>query len=278
MALADLLLRAPHSQTMRRAGITTGIALLVLYSGETMLRAREWSDQLRFSQSEAAKHPQSPRATYDLARNLVILSNFEPDSPYFNRALVALDGAMGVPESTALPESAAILLAARSKLPIKQAWWNGLQRKLRTRPIGLAETNALAALVDCELKHYCQLPQQDMVGTFRAALEHGPTPELLSIYGNYALNVMQDPTLAFQQWQEAARIAPNVVQYQATLAQILIAIGRVDEARTPIMRVRQLGRLGQNEALAAELERLAKTASEQGTEPAVTPPNPDRRP
>ena len=64
--------------------------MLAYYTGTTALRAWEWSDQLRFSVTEAAKHPQSPRATYDLARNLVILSDFQANSPYFAPALEAL--------------------------------------------------------------------------------------------------------------------------------------------------------------------------------------------
>ena len=68
----------------------------------------------------------------------------------------------------------------------------------------------------------------------------------------------KNPDLALRLWQEAADRAPRVPQYQETLARMLIASGRPDLAAAPIARLRGLGRLGQNEALARELERLAR--------------------
>jgi hypothetical protein len=109
-----------------------------------------------------------------------------------------------------------------------------------------------------------------MVAGFLAALERGPNPEVMNIYGNYALNVLADPDLAMRLWTETARRAPNVVQYQVTLARMYIASGRPDVAAAPIARVRQLGRLGQNEHLACELEQLAAKA--KGSRPSTLLP------
>lgn len=278
LALADGLLLAPRAQTWRRIGIAGAVALLALYAGLTTLRALEWRDQLRFSLTEAAKHPQSPRATYDVARNLIILSEYKPGSPYLGPAHTALDRAMRVANATVMPEAAAIILAARTGQPIQPAWWDSLQHKLSSRPIGPQETGALGTLVGCQMQRHCQLPPQDMVQSFIAALERGPNAEVLSIYGNYALNVLQDPTLALQLWQEAAQLAPAVPQYQVTLARMLIASGRFDEAAIPIAKVRQLGRLGQNEAVANELELLAARESRERASPSVSSPPPAPQP
>lgn len=257
LVLADGLLLAPQAQKLRRVGLSTAALLLALHAGLTALRAQEWNSQLRFSLSEAAKHPQSPRATYDLARNFIILSDHRPDSPFTEKADAALRHAMSVPNAKALPEIAAITLAARTNRPIERAWWASLQQKLRSGPIEAGETASLASLVDCQLQALCQLPPQDVVDAFLAALEQGPHPEVLSIYGNYALNVLHDPALALRLWQDAAERAPSVVQYQMSLAKLFIASGRFDLAAVHIAHVRQLGRLGQNEPRARELERLA---------------------
>jgi len=273
MVLADACLRAPRTRSRQRLGVLLSVGLLSMYAGLTALRANEWHDQMRFSLSERARHPGSPRATYDVARNFVILGGYRPDSPYLPRAFAALDIAMGVPGATALPESTAIILAARTATPIQPAWWSGMQHKLRTHPIGPQEIGALNALVACQLQQPCALPARDMERTFDAALSHGRNPDVLGIYGNQALNVLHDPDLALRLWQEAARLAPNVVHNQVTLARMLIASGRPGEAAVHIDQVRRLGRLGQNEAQARELERLAAAKSEHplpdvtGTEP-----------
>ncbi len=51
-----------------------------------------------------------------------------------------------------------------------------------------------------------------------------------------------------------------MAQYQVSLAKLLIASAQSDQADLHIAKVRQLGRLGQNESLARELERLSAQA------------------
>lgn len=270
LVLADVLLRMPLARSARRAGGGLALALLALYTGTTALRAREWSDQLRFSSTEAAKNPQSPRASYDLARNLVILTDFQSDSPYFAPALEALHHAMQVPGATPLPESAAILLASRAGATIQPEWWLGLKRKLGSRRIGLAETGALSTLSDCEIEGHCLLPQSEMVDAFVAALQRGPHPDLLHIYGGYALNALQDPLLALTLFQDAARLAPDEPEYRITLARLLIASGRGDEAIEHIEHLRRLGRWGQHESLAREMLHHIETTQAPPKQPVDT--------
>lgn len=258
LVLADLLLRAPQSRTLRRIGMATALGLLMLYAGLTSLRALEWSNPLRFALSEATKHPQSPRATYDLARDYIILSGYQADSPYVDRALAALEHARSVPGANPLPESAAITLAARTGRRIEPDWWRSLQHKLRTRPIGVQENNALSTLVTCAMEPDCPLSLPQMRASFNAALSQRHHPETLNIYGNYALNVLRDQALAMRLWQEAAHRAPGVLGYQENLARMFIFSGRFEQAKAPIARIRELGGLGQNEALARELEQLAQ--------------------
>lgn len=246
LALADVLLCLPRRAAWRRIGSGTAFALLLFYAGVTALRANEWQSPLRFSSSEAAKHPQSPRATYDLARNLVVLSRYHRDSPYVEPAFAALERAMVAPGSSPLPEQAAIMLASLIGRQIPESWWAQLQSKLRTRPLGPQETGALAGLVNCEVEHLCRLPVEQFEASFAAAFERAPDAELLSIRANYALNVRNDPKLALRLWEQAARLAPGVVQYQETLARMQIATGQLDEAATSIRHIRTLGRWGQN--------------------------------
>jgi hypothetical protein len=257
LALGDGLLLAPRGQTLRCTGIAPAAVLLVLYAGLTTLRAREWQDPIRFAATEAVKHPQSPRAIFDLARDFVILSGYHQDSPYVDRAFAALERAMDVPGATPMPEATAIILASRTGHSVEPRWWYSLQGKLEDNAIGPQQNSALASLVDCQLSDHCRLPPQAMLETFALALKRRRDPEMLSIYGNYALNVLNDPTLALALWREAAQRAPHVAQYQVSLARLMIASGQPALAQGHIQALRKMGRLGQNEATARELERLA---------------------
>ncbi len=260
LVLADLLLLAPANRTSRYAGAAIAAALLMFLAAITCLRASEWNHPVRFTATEAAKHPQSPRATYDLARTLVVLSNYDVHSPLIGDAFKALERARQVPHGNILPDQATLIFAARIGAPIQPAWWEDMQAKLRRNPIGPQQLSALGALTDCTLERHCRFPREDMLATFAAALSHGPHAEILSIYGNYALNELGDAGLALRLWQEAVALRPNEPQYRISLAKLMIALGRDDQARMQIAQLRKLGRLGQYRAVADSLEERMKNS------------------
>lgn len=266
IALADLLLLAPRATRARRIALAAALVLLSWQAMATTLRVQEWSNPLRHAFAEASKHPQSPRATYLLAWTLVVAGGYEADSPYTQRAWPALEAAMRVPGATPLPEATALMLAARTGSPIDPAWWQGLRRKLRARPAGPQEAAALASLVQCQLQGQCRFPPEQMVQGFLSALRDPVYPEVLSQYGNYALNVLRDPALAERLWRDAADRAPGIVEYQSSMARLMIATGRPAEALPYIARIRRQGRLGQNERAARELERLMPTTMQRSAD------------
>jgi hypothetical protein len=174
---------------------------------------------------------------------------------------------MRIPDGSASPEAAAIIFASRIGRPVAPAWWNSLQAKLREQVIGPQQRSALASLVDCQLQGRCHLPQETMLASFAAAMQRSRDPEVLSISGNYVLNVLHDPQTTLSLWQEAAGRAPDVAQYQVNLAKLYIAMAKPDLAKPHIVRLRELGRLGQNDAQADALERLAAQSSGSGSAP-----------
>ncbi len=261
LALADLLLLAPSTQTARKAGALIAAALLMFCTVITFLRASEWSHPVRFTSTEAAKHPQSPRATYDLARTLVVLSNYDVHSPFIGDTFKALERARRVPHSNILPDQATLIFAARIGAPIQPVWWEDMQAKLRNDPLGPQQLSALGALTDCVLEHHCQFPHEAMLATFNAALSHGPNAEVLNIYGNYVLNELGDAELTLRLWQEAAALKPYEPQYHISLAKLMIALGRYDQARMQIAQLRKLGRFGQYAAAANSLETKLRSAA-----------------
>ena len=256
LALGDALAWAAGKANLRKGAWVAALLLLALYAGLTALRAREWNNPLRFSMTEAAKHPTSPRATYAVARDLIVLSDYRTDSPFLQPALAALDKAMQVRDATPLPAAAAIITANRSGLPVQPHWWRNLQQRLRATPRGPQPRGAIASLVDCERTRRCALPAAEMAAVFDAALSHGRDPEILNIQGSHALHALRDPTQAVRLWEEAARAAPRVAEYQITLARFYAAANQPALARNHIARLRQLGRFGQYEQTARELERL----------------------
>jgi protein O-mannosyl-transferase len=254
LALADLLLLAPRSAPMRRVGALLAAVAVLGFALTTHLRAREWSDPYRFAVTEAAKHPQSPRATYALGQTLGIMTRADPESPLLDSAFEALERARQVPGAGVLPAQALLILAARTNRPPKDAWWNDIEAKFRVGPFGVPELGVLRALVQCAVDEDCNFSPERMLTLFAAALTRSEDPQLLAIYGNYALNVLRDPNLAARLWADAVQRAPRNVQYRENLAKLMIASGQYARAKEEIATIRALGRFGETEASAAMLE------------------------
>ena len=261
LALADILILAPRARFISLVAGVLAAFFLVFCAVSTFLRATEWNHPVRFASSEAAKHPLSPRATYELARTLVILSNYKPSSPYFQPALTAIEQARRVPHSNILPEQAALIVSSRNHLPLQADWWRGMQTKLQERPLTPQNLGAIQALAVCAETRKCAFPPSEMLATFGAALKHGDNPELLNIYADYVLNSLGDVPLSLRLWQESVRLRPDEPQYRINLAEMLIALGHDQEARVEIAALRRLGRLGQNERAAQTLEKLLDDAA-----------------
>jgi len=274
LILADLLLRAPTGNFNRRACGAVALIFLLASAGITHLRAREWSNPVRFAVAEAAKHPRSPRATYYLGWVLAQGTGYRPESPMIQPAFAALDRARELPNSGILPDQAALVLASRTGAPLQDSWWRHMQDRLRTHPIGPQETGALGALMTCSLERRCSFPTGEMLATFGAALSHGANPEVLSIYGNYALNVLGDAELGMRLWQEARDLNPAEPQYQIGVIKLLIEQRRYDEAAEEIGRLRKMGRMAQYSGVADSLEERRR-AAETAYPPAAVPQGPN---
>jgi hypothetical protein len=270
LALADLLLLAPGRMGRRHVGECIAVVFLLISAGITHLRAIEWSNQYRFSISEAAKRPGSPRATYDAARTMVIVTGYRRDSPYTGEALAALQRALAVPHNGVLPDQAMLMYAARTGLPLQPEWWRDIDTKLSTLPLGPQEYAALATLTKCAIEKHCDFPRDDMLRMYSSALAKGPNAEVLNIYGDYALNVTGDPQFALRLWRQASAMRPSEAQYHVSLAKLYILLNRFPDARQQIVELHKLGRLGQFDVVAHDLELRMSSAS-AGGKPAGQP-------
>lgn len=259
LAAAELLLLVPRRDALRRIGALVAVLFVVVAAGLTHLRAREWSDPYRFAASEAAKHPQSPRATYGLAKLLADASGYDPASPLFAEAERALHVARRAPGSSVLPHSGLLLMAEAAGRQADPAIWREMQDRLRSAPIGPQETGAIGSLARCATQGECRFPIQQMEATFAAALSRGDNAELLSQLSDYRLNAQGDLASAVELARKAVSLQPGTAQYRVNLVRLLIAAGEKDEARRQIAILRASGRLGRNEQAARELEHRLLT-------------------
>lgn len=253
LAAGDLVLprAAAPLPIVRRA---VAALFIVVCAATTLMRAIEWGNPVRLAFAEAAAHPQSPRASYEIGRVLVIMTGYDPASPALPRAIEALDHAASVPDARTQPDAALIVLAARTGRPVEDAWWQRMTAKLAAEPPTSADSSALMFLTDCMRSGACKLDRDALRRAFDAATAHEPKdPATLYAYAIFAYNGLADPALALQLARDAVRYGEGIPQYRVNLAGFLIDLGKLDEAATEIATLRAGDRLG---AQRADIERL----------------------
>lgn len=227
----------------------------------TATTAYAWGDPLRLAEELAWRAPDSPRAQYELGRAYIIYSRYDPASPYTRLAYAPLERAANLPYSSILPQQALIFMNSRMHLPLKDAWWESMTAKLRTDVPGVQDESSLIALVQCARDNQCDLPAYRMTAAFQAAMSHpAPSARLLAAYGDYAWNVLNDPTLGERMIKEAVRVKPSEPAYRITLVRMLLATGHKAEA---VEQLKQLERFNVGGRLNGDIEALHLQLSPQ---------------
>jgi hypothetical protein len=242
-AFALLLPRQPGLATLALPRTALILAAICLCSITLVMRARAWGDPVMLAVTEATLHPDSPRATYNLGRTLVILSDYRPDSPNIPKAIFAFEGAARAPRAGILPEVALIMLASRTGRPIKDEWWDSMHSKLESRQPTIDDAEAIKTLTACQREGRCVLDDERMLGLYLAALQHGASSaSVMYSYAIFAFNRLHDEALALQLARDAAR-SPDQ-QYRMNLVNFLIDLGREAEAAAELKIVEGKVRFG----------------------------------
>ncbi len=230
-------LAAPRAALPLARGALLGV-LLLWWTALTAQTAWAWGNPLRLAQQLALRAPDSPRAQYELGRTYIVLSGYDPASPFTPLAYPPLERAMHLPGSSILPEQALIFFNARLHRPIRQQWWNRMITRLRDRAPGVQEESSLQALTACARQRLCDLPHHEMIAAFQAALaHHRQSARIAEVYGDYTLNVLHDVPAALRLFQRTVQIDPGQPVYRVTLVRLLAVTGHVDRARAEFAKI-----------------------------------------
>lgn len=244
----------PKTRSLRYASL---VLLLCWWSGLTWLTAKAWSDPLRLAADLAVRAPESPRAQFGFGKELMLRAIHAPDSPQFAQAVTTLEQASAMPGSSILPEQQLIVSTSLIKRPLDPRWWNSIATKLSARAPNSEDMGALGALARCARSRDCELPLEPMQAAFIAALAHRPDDaRVLTVYSDWAWNVLGDHSLGEQLADATVRARPRDADARITLARMNLVMGRPDKAREQLRALEQLNHAGRLDAAIAELRRL----------------------
>jgi hypothetical protein len=261
LSIASVLSLEPVLPLQSRSVGAIALAAMAFFAFMTVLRAREWGHPLSLALSEVGKHPQSTSAQYELARVLIVSSQYKADSPLLPRARKALETGMHLPNADTLCEAGLIVLAAHVQQPIDPAWWTSMEAKLRKAPPTENDASGLANLTLCQTQDVCPRQVDELGKAFTAAMSHPiPSPRLLSAYGDFAAMELHDNALAESLMRRAVARKPNEAGYRSNLVQFLAAIGRKGDAQDELAKVEAMNRFGSLDARIAMLREAIASA------------------
>lgn len=142
LAVGDLLAAAYARYGIKPAmTLATSSVLVCALAFTTLVRARTWSSPLGFAHHSADLSPQSERAQGELCRTYFDLSNENPASPYFSKALaICLRGAQ-IPDGATALTSYIILRTIEGS--VTQADWNRLFARMQHVTMTVSNTDVV---------------------------------------------------------------------------------------------------------------------------------------
>ena len=207
-------------------------AFMLYWLFQTAVTSIAWGEPLALARELAWRAPGSPRAQYELGRTYIIYSHYDPTSPFTPLAYAPLEKAAAIPGSSILAEQALVFFNAHMHRPIKEEWWESMNRKLLAQPVGVQDESSLDALSRCMIDKKCDFPAFRLKTSFEAAMQQpNPSARLMAIYGDFAWNALEDRPLALTLLERAAIAAPSEPAYHITLGRMYAASSQWSKAR-----------------------------------------------
>lgn len=215
-----------------RARETIALLPVLLLAALCWLQSSSWGDPLRLAWTLENRAPHSPRASYALGKELLRASNGVAESSHWKMAEQLFIHSSSLPRASALPSQGLLIMHARHGTTPPPETWPRFRAALTQKPLTAEAKGALYAVSQCRMQANCQLDDRELLQTFLAVLQRNPrNPTALTLYANYAWNVLKDPDLSIRVQRDAVRLVPEQVQYRLALAKFLLATGQAQHRR-----------------------------------------------
>jgi tetratricopeptide (TPR) repeat protein len=277
IAVGLLLLanRLRHARWLK-LGVAVYVALL---ASTTHLRAWDWSSADRLFLTEAERHPRSVRANFSLAERLISALPISADvARTYDLARFYLLRVRELNPANLDALFGLVVLNLQVERPPEPAWIDELTHGLRhgvVDPLHVS-TAQFSYLAQWHMAGGYALPSETVLAIFEAALanprfdSYGRAGILTSLRAYY-LNVLHAPEQALVYAKEAVRYWPQRWHYQKRLVELLVILGRFDEARLALSKARSYDAAETHVDNAAQLDALISQAEAQAEGPTGTP-------
>jgi hypothetical protein len=224
-------------QKSHRIRTILALAIIGLFAGSTALRAMQFGNELNRSLYEVEHHPASSRANYQAGRTLLAYGNAEAFSnqAYYQRTRDYLEKSSQLDANAKAGYFALFYLNKFAGLPVEQTWIDQLKGRLRDTPILHGDRNFLVNMSDALIKGTIELPSQEALDIFQAALDN-PTltgqarAVVLAALRDYHYQYLHDAAAALKVASLAVEADPGNTVLKLDYGALLALSGQLDKA------------------------------------------------
>ena len=214
----------------------------------TWQRSEIWSNLVDHAAYEAAMHPQSDRANYQLARIYMNLMQKEQNSQQkIHYAQLAQD-ALNQAKNSYIPANGAwfaeLHLASYLGNPVSQQTINELIWRLEYNPFQNNNVSFLSAFAHCQINGFCKIPHDQAVLIIAAGLQNTGTDnslkaEIYKLLAQYFISVISDFEKGEEFMQQATTLHDDV-NGRLIFAQLYRLQGKIAQAKEQLQKAKQL--------------------------------------
>lgn len=206
------------------------IGVLALVGVLTVIRSATWGNPLLLASDLVARNPDSPRASNDLGMIYVDMSGGSIESPFLHMGMQEFERGSRLPGASPLPEQGLILMSAVSGYPTDPAWWDRLEHKIRTQPLGPQQVMSVQGLLTQHQRGFHVDPDR-LAEVYAAMLERTKFPGYVyARFADFLYEDLREPGRATSYYVKAATADPGDTEFHELLLGTLITEGRAEQA------------------------------------------------
>lgn len=248
LILVPMALGRVEKPRSKKLFVTLLAGYLALLGFVTHVRALQWSNHVDWAALEAANHPQSPRAAYELARIYMVLMQSTGEARYGELADQALRASSQAQSPGVLPFIARIQLAYFRGLEPEAELLAAAKEGFADWPYRAVNTATLYSLVTCQVDGRCKLPDAQALEILDAALRNrrlsmADRAEVIKLIAQYRINRLSDLNGGSDLVRQAVQLYDKP-ESRIMYAQCLALQQKYNEALDELDRADALDRLG----------------------------------
>jgi Tfp pilus assembly protein PilF len=228
-----------------RPAVAMPLGLTLLLTAMTGLRAYEFGDEVRRTQTAVLQHPASARSHYEAGQTLdnMMPQGASPEMPLFQRARSHYQQALALDPQAKMASLALVYLACKAGQQPSSVDVDLLAQRLRSTPFAPGDRTVLYGLKEMAIQQPLCLGRPEVMRLFDAALtnpvvDNGVRAMLWSWSADYLWLVAKDLSAAQAALARSLALYPASPSNQLKWAQLQFIAGDFSAARASLLALR----------------------------------------